>query len=142
CPWSASARRPSLLLFMAASPSAVESGQAVALSWSSTAKSCTASGGWSGSQPTNGKTTVYATSTTSYTLSCAGYGETITKSVWVTVKSSSTTSTSSAPTVSLGASPTTIAKGQGASVSWSSSNATSCWESGAWSGSATTSGVQ
>lgn len=48
--------------------------------------------------------------------------------------------TSPAPTVSLSASPSTIASGQASTLSWNSANATSCTASGAWSGSKATSG--
>jgi hypothetical protein len=45
-----------------------------------------------------------------------------------------------APTVSLGASPSTVVAGQASTLTWNSTNATTCNASGAWSGSKPTSG--
>jgi uncharacterized protein (TIGR03118 family) len=45
-----------------------------------------------------------------------------------------------APTITLAVQPTTIVAGQSATVTWSTSNATSCTASGAWSGNEPTSG--
>ena len=46
----------------------------------------------------------------------------------------SVTAGDTAPVVSLSASPTEISPGQSITLSWSSSNATSCWASGGWIG--------
>jgi hypothetical protein len=48
---------------------------------------------------------------------------------------------SSVPTVLLTATPTAITSGQASTLTWSSSNATSCTASGSWSGSKATSGT-
>jgi hypothetical protein len=48
----------------------------------------------------------------------------------------------SPPTVSLTVSPTTVAAGTPATLKWSSTNATACAASGAWSGTEATSGTQ
>lgn len=47
-----------------------------------------------------------------------------------------------APTVSLSANPVSITSGASSTLTWSSTNATSCAASGAWSGSKSTSGSQ
>jgi hypothetical protein len=47
-----------------------------------------------------------------------------------------------APTVTISASPATIAAGGSATLTWSSTNATACTASGTWSGSEATSGTQ
>jgi hypothetical protein len=47
-----------------------------------------------------------------------------------------------APTVSISVSPTTIVAGASATLTWSSTNATSCTASGSWSGTEATSGTQ
>jgi hypothetical protein len=47
-----------------------------------------------------------------------------------------------APTVSLSASPSSITSGQSSTLSWTSTNATSCTASGGWSGNLTTSGMK
>jgi hypothetical protein len=59
------------------SKTSVHTGDSVTLTWSSgNATSCTASGAWSGSQPTSGTTTVTASQTgpSNYQLSCKGSG--------------------------------------------------------------------
>jgi hypothetical protein len=59
------------------SKTSVHAGDSVTLTWSATnATSCTASGAWSGSQPTSGTKTVTASQTGSsnYQLSCTGSG--------------------------------------------------------------------
>jgi hypothetical protein len=48
---------------------------------------------------------------------------------------------SSPPTVTISAAPTTITIGQSSTLTWSSTNATSCTASGAWSGAQATSGT-
>jgi hypothetical protein len=72
---------------LTASPSAVDAGGQTTLSWdSSNASSCTASGGWSGAQPTSGSTSTAALSaTTNYTLTCSGAGGSKSASATVTV---------------------------------------------------------
>ena len=52
------------------------------------------------------------------------------------------TGTSPVPTVALSASPVSIETGNAATLSWSSTNATSCTASAAWSGTKSTSGTQ
>lgn len=51
-----------------------------------------------------------------------------------------TTPPPSPPTVSMSASPTTVSSGQSSTLTWSSTNATACNASGAWSGTKATSG--
>ena len=46
------------------------------------------------------------------------------------------------PTASLGAAPATVASGSASTLSWSSTDATSCTASGSWSGTKATSGTQ
>lgn len=78
------------------STTAVDSGGTVTLRWSSTnADSCTASGGWSGSQPTTGTATSAAiTSATTFTLTCTGEGVNAVQSVAVTVNTPTKSSSS------------------------------------------------
>src|SRR5262249_8320524 len=72
-----------------ANPTSISSGGSSMLSWSSTnATSCSASGGWSGSEPTSGSaSTGTLTGTQTYTLSCTGPGGSASQSVTVTVSS-------------------------------------------------------
>ena len=118
-------------------PTTVKSGASTALTWSSTnATACTASGGWSGAKPVSGSQSSGAlTASKTYTLTCTGPGGSATQSATVTVSSS-------APTVTLKASPSTVPSGSAASLSWSSTNATACAASGSWSGALATSGTR
>jgi lysophospholipase L1-like esterase len=116
------------------SPANVASGGTTALSWTTSyATSCTATGGWSGAEPPVGNATSGALSAnTTFTLTCTGVGGTGSDSKTVTV--------AAAPTVSLTVSPATIASGAKTTVSWTSTNASSCSASGGWSGGQSTSG--
>jgi hypothetical protein len=122
---------------LSANPTSVNSGSASTLTWSSSgATSCTASGAWSGSRSTSGSTSTGALSSTStYTLSCSNSGGSTSRSATVTVVSQPP------PTVTLTANPTTVDVGNSSTLTWSSTNASSCTASGAWSGSRATSGT-
>ena len=127
---------PAPTVSLSANPTSLASGLASTLSWSATnATSCTASGGWSGSKNTTSGTasTGVLSVTTSFTLSCSGTGGTASDSATVTVIP--------APTVSLNASPTSLASGSSSTLTWSSTNATSCTASGGWSGTKAASGT-
>jgi hypothetical protein len=65
---------------------------------------------------------------------CSGAGGRVTKYVRVQLTASSV------PTVSLAATPTTVASGGTATLVWTTSNASSCTASGGWTGSKPTSG--
>ncbi len=52
----------------------------------------------------------------------------------------SNTAAGSAPTISLSASPTSVSSGSASTLTWTSTNATSCLAGGAWTGSRATSG--
>jgi hypothetical protein len=118
-----------------AGPSAITSGGSSTLSWTATnATSCTAGGGWSGTKAVSGSASTGAlTATTTYTLSCTGTGGNASQSATVSVSTP-------APTVTIAASPSTVASGSASTVTWSSTNATSCTASGGRSGSEAVSG--
>lgn len=118
------------------SPTTVKQGETSTLTWNATdATSCTASGAWSGSRATNGNATVTpAVGSNTYTLTCTGTGGSKAASTTVTATAAT------APTVSLDAAPTSIKLGQSTTLTWSSTDATSCSASGNWSGSRATSG--
>ena len=125
---------------LSASPTAITLGQSVALSWSSTgATSCTAGGAWSGNEATSGTLSVTpaATGTATYTLTCSGGGGGATATASVAVSAPA----APAPTVTLSFKPTSIAVGQSAVLTWSSTHATSCTAAGAWSGTEAISGT-
>ncbi len=124
---------------LSANPTSVTAGSTSTLAWSSTnATSCTASNGWTGTKTTSGTQSVSPTATTTYTLTCTGSAGSATQSVIVNVG----TVTNPLPTVTLSASPTSITAGQSATLTWSSTNATSCSASGGWTGGKATSGTQ
>ncbi len=102
------------------------------LRWDSTnATSCTASGAWSGSKSVDGsQSTGNLTSSRTYTLVCTGAGGSITRSVAINVAGSV-----SAPSVNLTADSTNLSYNGSTTLRWSTSNATSCTASGAWTGS-------
>jgi hypothetical protein len=79
---------------LAASASQVASGGNATLTWSSqNATSCTASGGWSGVEPTSGSaSTGILTASTTFTLTCTGAGGSAAQSVTVSITQSSSSS--------------------------------------------------
>jgi lysophospholipase L1-like esterase len=125
------------IVSLSVSPATVASGGTTQLSWTtSSATSCSASGGWSGAQPPVGSATSSALSAnTTFTLTCTGVGGTGSDSKTVTVTAKP------APTVSLAANPTSVTSGAKTQLSWTSTNATSCTASGGWSGGQATSGT-
>jgi hypothetical protein len=124
---------------LTANPTSVPSGGSSTLTWSTTdASSCTASGGWSGTKATSGSQSTGAlTASTDFLLTCTGAGGSASVSARVTV-----TGGTPVPTVSLTANPTSVASGGASTLTWSSTNATSCTASGDWSGTKATSGSQ
>ncbi len=124
---------------IAANPSSLVLGSSSTLSWSSTnATSCTASGAWSGTEAINGSLSVTpgATGSSSYALTCTGSGGSVTSTATVTVTAPPL------PTVTIAANPTSLVLGNSTTLTWSSTNATACTASGAWSGTEATSGAQ
>jgi len=83
-------------LSLSVDQSSIQGGQGVRLTWSSAgASACTASGGWSGSEPTSGNAVAVGplAATTTFTLTCSGPGGTsVPKSVTVTVTPINSTS--------------------------------------------------
>jgi hypothetical protein len=122
---------------LSAAPTSIVSGGAAVITWSSVnATSCTASRGWSGTLATSGsQSTGSLTATTVYALTCAGPGG-------VTAPVVAVVNILPQPTVTLTASPAAVAAGASSTLTWTSSNATSCTASGGWSGSLVLSGSQ
>lgn len=140
---------PASILAFSASPGTVQSGQSTTLAWSTSgATSCAASGGtgsdgWNGTVATSSAATVVGplstVGTIQYTLTCTGPGGASSPSnINVTV----TPAVPAQPTVALkinNASPAQIQPGQSPTLTWTSTNATSCSASGGtgsdgWSG--------
>ncbi len=129
-----------------ANPSTVLTGATSTLTWNvSHASSCIAFDGWTGSKPVSGSEIVGPLSTTTvFTLVCTGAGGTATSSVSVLVNQNNNggggTATSS-PAVAISANPTRIQVGNSSIVTWSTTNATSCTASDAWTGNQSLSGT-
>lgn len=126
---------------LSVSPASIALSDTATLSWSSVnVMSCTASGAWSGSKAVSGSQTVKPNQvgTRTYKISCLGNDGS-------TVKSYATLTVDAPPPPTLKfyiVSPTgrlvtteNIALGQSADLEWSAQYASSCEESGAWSGS-------
>ena len=119
-------------------PASITLGQSATLTWSSAnATACTASNAWTGNEAVSGTAseTPTAAGTLSYVLTCTGLGGIANATATLTVTAPV------APTVTIAVAPTSITVGQSATVTWSSTNATSCTASGAWSGAEATSGT-
>ena len=105
-------------------------GTNISLSWTSTgASSCTASGGWSGSKNlvnTVGETIGPITGARTFTIVCGGVSDSVTVQV-----SGSTTADAKANGVD---GEVTINSGQSAVLQWGSTNASSCYATGSWTG--------
>jgi 6-phosphogluconolactonase (cycloisomerase 2 family) len=130
---------PKPTVTLALNSTSIALGTSATLTWSSTnATSCTASGAWSGTQTTSGtqSETPTAAGTDTYTLTCTGNGGSGSASATLTVNAPA------APTVTISVSPSPIIVGSSATLTWSSTNATSCTASGAWSGTQAISGTQ
>jgi len=133
-------------LSLSASPTSITQGNSSTISWTSiNATSCTASNGWSGSKATSGYQSVSPLKETTYTLTCTGNGGNTSQSVTVNllVIDPQFPPVPLAPTINnFSAIPSIITSGQSVSLSWSTSNATSCSASNGWSGKRSTSGSQ
>ena len=126
---------PSPTLTLTASPLTIVAGATATLSWSSTnTTSCSASSGWSGSKALSGSQVVTPAVSTTYVLSCTGAGGAISRQVNIAVTAPAT--------LTLTASPLTIVAGTTATLSWSSTNTTSCTASNGWTGAKAVSGSQ
>jgi hypothetical protein len=130
---------------ISASPMVVLAGGNSTLTWSSmNATSCTASRAWSGSQATAGTASTGAlTQDSTFTLTCSGAGGSTSASVTVIVASDPCNGCwdyPAPPDVTLTASPTSVVYGASSTLTWSSTDATSCTASGAWAGAQATAG--
>jgi len=137
---SAPATAPSIanspvIVSIGASPTALSVGEPATLTWSSSnATGCQASGDWSGALALSGSklVTPAAAGTFTYILTCNG----VAGSASVVVAPAPTP----IPTASLSLVPASVPAGQASTLTWSTTNATSCAASGAWAGSRSASG--
>jgi hypothetical protein len=130
---------------LSASALTIDQGQTATLNWNPTdATSCTASASaddnWSGTRSASpGSENVSPGVTSTYTLTCTGDGGTASESVTITVN---TAPAAVAPIVTLTASPASVSRGGTITLSWSSTDATSCTASGNWFGTRPTAGSE
>ncbi|UOA09122.1 hypothetical protein [Methylobacter sp. S3L5C] len=122
-----------------ATPTTITYGTTATIKWSSTnATSCTASSGWSGTKTTSGTfVTPILNQAVTYKISCTGKGGTKATATTVWVQAS----TSTPPTLTLTATPVSIANNTTSTLVWASTNATSCVASNGWYGNQLTSGA-
>ncbi len=128
---------PAPTVTISVAPTSIVLGQSAMLTWSSTnATACTASNAWTGTEALSGTLSVTpsAGGSSSYTLTCTGAGGSGNGTAVLTV-------TNPAPTVTIAVAPASITVGQSATLTWSSSNATACTASNAWSGTEAVSGT-
>ncbi len=104
------------------------------LRWTSeNATSCYASGGWSGSKNTNGSaSTGNLISTKTYKITCTNEDGDATDSVTVSVGNQPPIPS---PSVEISAEDDSVPYDGSTTITWESEDATSCYASGAWSGS-------
>jgi hypothetical protein len=123
---------------LSASPSSLPYNGSTTLSWTSNnTTGCSASGDWNGNRATSGSQVISGLTTdSSFSLSCTGAGGTVSDSVSISVAAPAE------PTINLSASPSNLPFNGSTTLSWNSSNATSCTASRDWSGSKGTSGSQ
>lgn len=131
---------PTPTLTLSADPLSVLANGTSTLTWNSTNTTlCVASNGWTGNKATSGTQSVSPSATSTYALSCGGAYGTTSTSVTVNVTSSPIV------TVILTANPTSVTPGAGSAtttLTWSSTNATSCTAFGGWSGAKALSGSE
>jgi hypothetical protein len=129
-------------LTFSASPTTIKPGAATTVSWSSTNTTyCTASGLWGGTLAVRGTRNLVLYKSGTLYLTCKGAGAQVQKSIAITV-ANSTAPAPSPPSVTLSASPNSVAAGGSTALTWSSTNATRCVASGEWSGDRATAGSQ
>lgn len=129
---SSSASNP-VIVSIGATPTSLTLGESTTLTWSSSnATGCQASGdttgAWSGAVALSGTrlVTPSAAGTHTYTLTCNG----VANSTPVVVAAPATPM----PTVSLSLAPASVPAGQPATLTWSTTDASSCIASDAWAG--------
>ena len=126
-------------LSFSAAPISIAYGGQTTLTWSSTdASLCRATGAWSGTKAVSGQEIISGLTVTSkFTLTCRGLtGGSVKRTVTATVVAAPM------PTVQISANPLTVASGGVSTLTWSSTDATACTASGAWSGGKALAGSQ
>jgi len=137
---TAAPQPPTPVVTLTASATTIPSGSTSTLKWSSkNVTSCARSGGWSGIEAASGSLAVSPTSTTTYALACTNSAGTAQSATKITVNAASPPP---APTATLKAGAASISSGGSTSLTWSSTNASSCTASGGWTGTEAASGTK
>lgn len=127
-------------LLLSAAPSTIDQGQSTTVEWVSTETiNCSAS--WTNSTATSDAETLGPSATTTYSMTCSGAESSITESVTVAVNEPETP-VAATPTVSIASSPTRLSRGGMITLTWSSTDASTCTASGDWSGTKTANGSE
>jgi uncharacterized repeat protein (TIGR03803 family) len=118
-------------------PTTINIGQTAVLNWSGN-NTCVMSGAWNSNVAPTGSQSISQSAGGSYlyTLTCQGIDGS------GSATASATLTVNPPPVVQISASPQIAAPGQSYTLTWSSTNATSCVASNAWSGSISTSGTK
>jgi Lamin Tail Domain len=135
---------PTPTVDLAVESSSITQGSSTVLTWTSTnATSCIAGNGWSGAKGVTGSESITPTATTTYAITCTNVSGTSTDSVTVGVVVPSVVPPA-VPTVDLTAVPIEVGAGGTSTLSWTTTDATTCSASGAgdWTGSKGLSGSQ
>jgi hypothetical protein len=131
---------PTPAVTLTATAATIPSGSTSTLKWSSkNVTSCARSGGWSGVEAASGSLVVSPLSTTTYILACTNSAGTAQSATKVTVNSAAPPP---APTATLKAGAASISSGGSTTLTWSSTNASSCTASGGWTGTEAASGAK
>ena len=130
---------PAPAVAISVNPAAVQLGSASVIAWSSSnSTTCDATGSWTGAKGTSGTESVVppAAGDATYTLTCTGAGGSANAVATVVVSAPP----SPAPTAVLTPQSSTVIIGNSTTLAWSSTDATGCTASGAWSGAKSASG--
>jgi hypothetical protein len=137
---TAASTPPTPAVTLTATSATIPSGSTSTLKWSSkNVTSCARSGGWSGAEAANGSLVVAPMSTTTYVLACTNSAGTAQSATKITVNSAAPPP---APTATLRAGAASITSGGSTTLTWSSTNASSCTASGGWTGTEAASGTK
>lgn len=137
---TAAPQPPTPAVTLTASATTIPSGSTSTLKWSSkNVTSCARSGGWTGTEAISGSLEVSPLSTTTYVLACTNSAGTAQSAAKITVNA---VAPPPAPTATLKAGSASISSGGATSLTWSSTNASSCTASGGWTGAEAASGTK
>jgi hypothetical protein len=130
---------PTPTVNVTANPASITAGSSSVISWtSSNATYC--SNNFGGNTGTSGSKVVYPNYTMTYTVTCTNSTGSASDSAVVYVTPIPDPDPVYTPTVNLVANPTSVAYGGNATLSWTSTNANSCYGTGGWTGTKNTNG--